>query len=157
MKQDYSECLPVVVPSSVCFYSVGYCHSAQKDCHSEWSEESQGSGHTRCFVPQHDKRNQGGCMYWVYIVTNHQKTVLYTGVTNNLMRRLEEHKFAAHTSQQESFCGKYKTYHLLFAECFQQVNDAIANEKRIKGWRRDKKIALINQHNPNWDFLEQTL
>ena len=58
-----SECLPVVVPPSVCFYNVSYCHSQQNrghskltHCHSERSEESQSNGHTRCFVPQHDKR-----------------------------------------------------------------------------------------------------
>ncbi|MCB1656815.1 MAG: GIY-YIG nuclease family protein [Pseudomonadales bacterium] len=96
-------------------------------------------------------------MYWVYIVTNQQKTVLYTGVTNNLTRRLAEHKLAAHISQSNGFCGQYKAYHLLFAQEFEQVIDAIANEKRIKGWRRDKKNALINQQNPNWDFLEAAL
>lgn len=87
--------------------------------------------------------------YFVYILTNKAKTVLYAGVTNNLGRRLEEHRNAS----LESFTGKYKCHYLLYYERFQFANDAIAREKEIKGWKRKKKMELIDSFNPHWLFL----
>src|SRR5258705_5585317 len=70
--------------------------------------------------------------YYVYIVTNPERTVLYTGVTNNLPQRLIEHY--TNRGQPKTFAGKYYCYNLIYFECFQYINDAIAKEKVIKGW-----------------------
>ena len=91
--------------------------------------------------------------YFVYIVTNKNKTVLYTGVTNDLYRRLTEHLENAKPVQHLSFAGNYNTYHLVFYERYDNVMNAIAREKEIKGWSRRKKEALINDFNPSWKFL----
>ena len=91
--------------------------------------------------------------YFVYILTNKNKTVLYTGVTNNLYRRLSEHFENAKPFRHSSFAGKYNAYHLLYYERYDWVENAIAREKEIKGWRRSKKEALINTLNPEWIFL----
>ena len=95
----------------------------------------------------------GGHNYFVYIVTNKNKTVLYTGVTNDIARRLSEHEDNAKPFYHSSFAGKYNAYHLLYYERFEQVEHAIAREKEIKGWRRSKKENLINSVNPDWNFL----
>lgn len=87
--------------------------------------------------------------YCVYILTNDSRTVLYTGVTNNLMRRLREHKGKI----TPGFTKKYKTYKLVYLEIFQYVTDAIDREKQIKRGSRAKKIALIEKQNPEWDDL----
>ncbi|WP_340199352.1 GIY-YIG nuclease family protein [Ascidiimonas sp. W6] len=93
---------------------------------------------------------------FVYIVTNKNKTVLYTGVTNNLSRRLEEHyKYSEHGSK--SFTGRYNCYYLLYYEAFEGMEEAIKREKEIKKWRRDKKIRLIESINPQWEFLNNTI
>ena len=91
--------------------------------------------------------------YFVYILTNKNKTVLYTGVTNDLYRRLSEHFENAKPFRHSSFAGKYNAYHLLYSERYDWVENAIAREKEIKGWRRSKKEALINTLNPEWIFL----
>lgn len=80
-------------------------------------------------------------------MTNRSKT-LYTGVTNNLMRRVWEHK-----QGEPGFCAKYKLDRLVHFERFQYIGNAIAREKRIKGWLRIKKIALIVAQNPAWQDL----
>jgi putative endonuclease len=77
----------------------------------------------------------------VYILTNQHKTVLYTGVTNNLEERILQHYQNRNTSN--SFTGKYSAYYLLFYESYQDINNAIAREKEIKGWIRKKKWELI--------------
>jgi putative endonuclease len=87
--------------------------------------------------------------YHVYIITNVNKTVLYTGVTNDLKRRLCEHE----NGLSDSFTKKYKCYFLLYYEHFTNIKYAIAREKEIKAWRREKKIKLISSINPNWIFL----
>ena len=92
--------------------------------------------------------------YYVYIITNKVKTVLYTGVTNDLSRRIKEHQLA---ETKQSFTAKYNTFYLIHFERFQWINDAIRREKEIKGWRRSKKVELINSNNPNWEFLNETL
>jgi putative endonuclease len=84
--------------------------------------------------------------YYVYIATNYNNTVLYTGITNNPDRRMFEHanKISA------GFTAKYNVKKLVFAEEFPTAYEAISAEKRIKGWTRNKKIELIKKHNPNF-------
>ncbi len=87
--------------------------------------------------------------YYVYILTNKTNTVLYTGVTNNLPRRLEEHKHAL----PSSFTGKYHINKLVYLEETSDINAAIAREKQIKAGSRQKKIDLIVSINPEWKDL----
>jgi len=89
--------------------------------------------------------------YFVYILTNKSKTVLYTGVTNNLDRRLLEHK----AGKEKSFTTRYKVTDLVYFETTDDINSAIEREKQIKGGSREDKIALINQMNPEWKDLSQ--
>jgi len=93
--------------------------------------------------------------YIVYISTNADRSVLYTGVTNDLHARLVEHYLNKGTSK--SFAGKYFCHHLIYYETFENINDAIAREKEIKKWRREKKINLINIWNPTWTFLNKEI
>jgi putative endonuclease len=88
--------------------------------------------------------------YFVYIMTNRSKTP-YTGVTNNLIRRVGEHK----TGIGSSFAAKYKLDCLVYFERFEDIRNAIEREKRIKGWLRIKKIGLIVSFNPAWRDLSQ--
>ena len=90
--------------------------------------------------------------YYVYILTNRTKTVLYTGVTNNLQQRLDEHLLAENPS---AFTARYNVNKLLYFEEYQDIRDAIAREKEIKGWRRVKKERLIETTNPYWQFLNK--
>ncbi len=92
--------------------------------------------------------------YYVYILTNYNKTVLYTGVTNNLYRRLVEHQNDA-KGLKTTFAGKYNCIYLLYYEEYQLVNVAIAREKEIKNMTRAKKEELINRVNPQWEFLNK--
>jgi len=92
----------------------------------------------------------GNRLYFIYILTNKSKTSLYIGVTNNLERRLLEHE---NEQNKKSFTAKYQIKYLLYFEKFTWVHDAIAREKELKGWRREKKLALIKSYNPNLDFL----
>ncbi len=94
----------------------------------------------------------GQFFYFVYITTNPNRTVLYTGVTNNLIRRLSEHASDT-TNLRRSFAGKYFCDNLIYYEVHQYIKDAIAREKEIKGWRRSKKEKLITDFNPEWKFL----
>ncbi|TDD99594.1 GIY-YIG nuclease family protein [Flavobacterium cellulosilyticum] len=88
--------------------------------------------------------------FYVYILTNKNKTVLYTGVTNDLKRRLREHKEKINS---KCFTARYNVEFLLYYEHFTWIQLAIAREKEIKDLKRDKKEILINTINPNWDFL----
>ena len=90
--------------------------------------------------------------YYVYILTNRQKTVLYIGITNDLGRRLEEHKQNALITK-DHFTGKYNVINLVFWEHHTMAKNAILREKQLKGWSRQKKIALISDFNPQWVFL----
>ena len=99
----------------------------------------------------------GGHNYFVYIVTNKNKTVLYTGVTNDLARRLSEHEANSIPFRHRSFAGQYNAYFLLYYERFEYVEHAIAREKEIKGWRRSKKEALISSMNAEWKFLNDEI
>ncbi len=83
--------------------------------------------------------------YYVYILTNKSKT-LYTGVTNDLVRRVYEHK----NKLIDGFTKKYNITKLVFFDETPDINEAIALEKKIKGWTRAKKIALIESKNPQW-------
>jgi putative endonuclease len=83
--------------------------------------------------------------YYVYIATNHNET-LYIGVTNSLERRMFEHA----TGTPGSFSSKYRIHSLLYYEVTTSPLEAIAREKQLKGWRRDKKLALIDKLNPHW-------
>ena len=84
--------------------------------------------------------------YCIYILTNQNHTVLYAGVTNNLPRRIYEHK----AKLVEGFTKRYNVDKLVYYEIFGQVENAILREKQIKGGSRAKKIALINSMNPKW-------
>ena len=86
--------------------------------------------------------------YYIYIVTNRSRT-LYTGVTNDLARRVHEHK----NKLIPGFTAQYNITKLVYFEVAEDVRTAIAREKQIKGWLRARKIALIESMNPNWDDL----
>jgi len=90
--------------------------------------------------------------YFIYITTNPQKTVLYTGVTNDLERRMQEH-LNDHLNERKTFAGKYFCYNLVYYEWYQYIQAAIQREKEIKGWLRSKKEQLISNFNPDWRFL----
>ena len=90
--------------------------------------------------------------FFTYILTNKNKTVLYTGVTNDLQKRLIEH-FEGVQQKSKSFTAKYQCVYLVYYEKFIWVQDAIAREKQIKSWIRRKKIALIQETNPTWHDL----
>jgi putative endonuclease len=87
--------------------------------------------------------------YCVYIMTNKHNTVLYTGVTNDLQRRVLEHK----SGRGSKFTSKYKIIKLVYFEMGDNVDAAIAREKQIKAGSRQKKIDLINSMNPEWKDL----
>lgn len=88
--------------------------------------------------------------YYVYILTNYSKTVLYTGVTNDLERRVFEHK---QKFDPRSFTRKYHVNQLMWFESYNDVNDAISREKLIKKWKRQWKIELIEKENAEWRDL----
>ncbi len=87
--------------------------------------------------------------YYVYIMTNKRNSVLYTGVTNNLQRRILEHK----EGKGSVFTKKYNVDKLVYYEVSNDVHVAIAREKQIKAGSRQKKIELINRLNPEWKDL----
>ncbi len=87
--------------------------------------------------------------YYVYILTNKTKTVLYTGVTNNLQRRIYEHK----NKLIDGFTKRYNVDRLVYYEMTSDVKSAIKREKQIKNLLRRKKEELINTFNPDWDDL----
>lgn len=91
--------------------------------------------------------------YWIYIMSNVNRNVLYIGVTNNLYRRCMEHK----SGVIEGFTQKYKCHDLLYYEEFQLIEDAIAREKQLKGWKRNKKDTLIKSKNPTLEDLTRYL
>ena len=95
--------------------------------------------------------NEKENMYYVYIITNKMNTVLYTGVTNNLQRRLYEHK----NKIIKGFTGRYNVNKLVYFESSSNIREAIAYEKKIKGWTRIKKEELIEKNNPGWEDLSK--
>jgi len=88
--------------------------------------------------------------YYVYIMASKSR-VLYIGITNNIWRRVWEHKNDIHPG----FTSKYRVHRMVHFESFKYVGNAIAREKRIKGWLREKKVALIRSVNPTWGDLSQ--
>lgn len=87
--------------------------------------------------------------YCVYIMTNAHNTVLYTGITNDLQRRVLEHR----SGKGGAFTKKYNVHKLVYFECGDDVNMAIFREKQIKAGSRKKKLDLINSMNPEWKDL----
>ena len=83
--------------------------------------------------------------YAVYILSNHART-LYTGVTNDLERRVREHK----RGEETGFTTRYRIHRLVYFEAHRDVRDALRREKTIKGWTRTKKVALIEEANAGW-------
>ncbi|HNH21697.1 MAG TPA: GIY-YIG nuclease family protein [Ferruginibacter sp.] len=94
--------------------------------------------------------------FYVYILTNIHRQVLYTGVTNNLARRIDEHATDA-AGAKKTFAGKYNCIYLVYWERFQFIRSAIAREKEIKGWRRERKLNLIRSINPAILFLNEEI
>ncbi len=87
--------------------------------------------------------------YYVYMVTNKGRTTLYIGITNSLMRRLSQHR----QGDIPGFSKLYNTNRLVYYEQYNDVRDAIAREKQLKGWSRKKKEALVFSMNPTWTDL----
>jgi putative endonuclease len=91
---------------------------------------------------------------FVYILTNHNNSVLYTGVTSNLKERVIQHKSKKHP---DSFSARYNLDKLVYFECLESIVDAIKREKQIKAGPRRNKVELINSTNPEWSDLSLIL
>ena len=87
--------------------------------------------------------------YWVYVMANTTRRVIYIGITNDLYRRYKEHK----DGTIKGFTDRYKCHDLIYYEEFKLAERAIAREKELKGWKREKKDALIKTFNPNLQDL----
>ena len=90
---------------------------------------------------------RGGC---VYMMTNPNNSTIYTGVTSNLLKRVQEHKSKTY---ETSFTAKYNCIKLVYYQFFSTIEEAIAEEKRIKGGNRTQKENLINNINPEWNDM----
>lgn len=101
--------------------------------HSERSEESKG----------------GMKIFYVYILTNRPGGTLYVGVTNNLTKRVIHHK----QGLGSKFTQKYRLHKLIYFEEYASIKEAITREKVLKGWKRCRKIEIIEKQNPNWNDL----
>jgi putative endonuclease len=88
--------------------------------------------------------------FYIYIITNTYNSVIYVGVTNDLYRRITEHK---NKNDKNSFSAKYNLWKLVYYEYTEYVHSALDREKEIKKWRRDKKNKLIEMMNPEWNDL----
>ena len=88
--------------------------------------------------------------YYVYILSNNTNTALYTGITNNLIRRVYEHREEA---DPKSFTAQYHIHRLVYFEETCDVDAALEREKQIKGWNRARKNKLVETKNPKWDDL----
>ena len=89
--------------------------------------------------------------FFVYILASKSRT-LYIGVTNDLRFRVQQHR----QGTADSFTGRYRVQRLVYFERHPYIHDAIAREKQLKGWRRQRKIELIEQTNPTWEDLLDT-
>ena len=89
--------------------------------------------------------------YYVYILTNWENKVMYIGVTNDMERRLYEHK----NKLADSFTKRYNVNKLVYVEETGDINAAIAREKQLKGWRRERKNKLVESMNPDWKDLSE--
>lgn len=101
------------------------------------------------------KKTLGTHNYYVYILTNKIKSVLYIGVTNNLKDRLYYHQNPEANSKH--FTHKYYCNFLIYFEHYQDIDIAIKREKQLKKWSRAKKEKLIKNKNPNWKFLNDSI
>ena len=93
-------------------------------------------------------------MYYVYILANVTGTVIYTGVTNDLIRRVYEHK---HNSDPNSFTARYSVQKLVYYESTSNRYEAISREKQIKSWNRKRKNELVESKNPKWEDLYDSI
>jgi putative endonuclease len=91
--------------------------------------------------------------YYVYIITNKSNRVLYTGVTNDLRKRIYEHK----NKLVKGFTSRYNVEKLVYYDICEDIESAILREKQIKGWLRRKKVALIGSMNPEWNDLSEEI
>jgi len=91
--------------------------------------------------------------YYVYILSNKYNNVIYVGITNDLIRRVYEHK----NKLVEGFTEKYNVDKLVYYELFNDSINAITREKQLKGYSRKKKLELINSFNPEWEDLYESL
>jgi putative endonuclease len=91
--------------------------------------------------------------YYVYILASKRRGTLYIGVTNDLIRRMNEHK----NGLMEGFTKKYKVHTLVYFQQCENVESVIQREKQLKAWRREWKIKLIEETNLNWNDLADTL
>lgn len=87
--------------------------------------------------------------YCIYIMTNKHNTTLYTGVTNNLFGRVDQHR----NGEIKGFTQRYNLTKLVYYEVYEDATSAIMREKQIKSWKRNKKIELIQKDNPEWNDL----
>jgi putative endonuclease len=101
-------------------------------------------------LPSFAMRDGSYYEFWVYILTSRTGT-LYVGVTGYLDSRITQHKI----DSIEGFTQKYKVHRLVYYESYQYVQTAIRREKQLKGWRREKKIALVEKMNPRWQDLAE--
>ena len=92
--------------------------------------------------------------YYIYILSNSNKNVIYTGVTNDLVRRVYEHK---NHLDKGSFTSRYNIENLVYFEVTSDVESAILREKQIKGWNRERKNKLIESKNPDWMDLYDSI
>ena len=95
---------------------------------------------------------EGNHSYYVYIITNKYRSTFYIGMTNNLSSRLKQHKENIE-NRIYTFASRYNLEFLVYYEKFTWVQQAIAREKELKGWRREKKLNLIKSFNDNFEFL----
>ena len=93
-------------------------------------------------------------MYYVYIMANATGTVVYTGVNNDVVRRVYEHK---HNSDSKSFTVKYRVHKLVYFEETSSSYAAISREKQIKSWNRKRKNQLVESMNPKWEDLYDSI
>jgi len=103
-------------------------------------------------LPQPVPRATDTCA--VYIMTNSHRTVLYVGVTSDLRQRIAQHRAGVHPS---AFTRRYNVDRLVYFETTSDIQAALRREKQLKGWRREKKIALIEKVNPEWVDLAVSL
>ena len=92
--------------------------------------------------------------YYVYILSNHLNTVVYTGITRDLIHRVYEHK---NKLDPNSFTAKYDVHKLVYYESTSDVDSAIQREKQIKSWNRKRKNKLVESKNPSWEDLYNTI
>lgn len=98
--------------------------------------------------------NEGYQAYYVYIITNKYRSTYYIGMTNNLKKRLSQH-IENIEKGNKTFASKYQLQYLVYFEKFTWVQQAIAREKELKKWRREKKLELIRSFNSNFKFLNE--